>query len=397
MKFSNVLSLIALLSSARSAAAQVQQPCLGICSTDSGEKVCMFTVRLNLHAGELGYYTFDECGSGVNPTLGIEKGVTYKFVQGDISNYYHPMGLAYYADGAHDDVDELEPGIAPPGSASTCANTNTCPAPMYIRGGEYLGLYSNNDAIAPVFGDEDFGLDVYEPEFFLDPVTWKTAGTYVIALKFDVDDFTDDIFYFCHIHQFMTGRIKFVNSAGVAISAADTPLIPYEYDSPGAYDQSCGTHGLDDYQLPHAQCPEQFVCNKPDGATGAFAGCLDSMNCAMTVGMTTNVNQGSAIALFMHQMIPHHQNAVNMCKALMNSGDLSCDDITDEEDPLCAMTVLCYEIINVQNFQIQTMRGLLDAYGYDESDDCEVHIGSPPTKAPTKVSKHGKGHRGRRQ
>jgi hypothetical protein len=30
----------------------------------------------------------------------------------DITNYYHPLGLAYYPDGAHDDVDELEPGVS---------------------------------------------------------------------------------------------------------------------------------------------------------------------------------------------------------------------------------------------------------------------------------------------
>ena len=67
------------------------------------------------------------------------------------------------------------PQIEPPGSTSACADSNTCPAPMYIRGGKYLGKYSNNDAIAPLPGEvdcgEDFGLDFYEPKFFLDPVT----------------------------------------------------------------------------------------------------------------------------------------------------------------------------------------------------------------------------------
>ncbi len=63
---------------------------------------------------------------------------------------------------------------------------------MYIRGGEYLGEYSNIESIAPLTGSEDFGLDFYEPEFFLDPITWNSAGTYEIALKFDVDDFTGE-------------------------------------------------------------------------------------------------------------------------------------------------------------------------------------------------------------
>ena len=73
---------------------------------------------------------------------------------------------------------------------------------MYIKGGEYLGEYSNNDLYAPLQGSDNFGLDDYEPEFFLDFLTWKTAGKYEIALKFDVDDFTQDIFYFCHVSIF---------------------------------------------------------------------------------------------------------------------------------------------------------------------------------------------------
>ena len=63
------------------------------------------------------------------------------------------------------------------------------------------------------------------------------------------------------------------------------------------------------------------------------AECVDSMNYAMIVGMTTSVNQDNAIALFNHQMIPHHQNAVNMCKALFKSGETDCDDLADVEDP----------------------------------------------------------------
>merc|ERR1712118_316117 len=82
------------------------------------------------------------------------------------------------------------------------------------------------------------------------------------------------------------------------------------------------------------------------------------MNCAMTKGMTTNVNQDNAIALFNHQMIPHHQNAVNMCKALLFSGEADCSDLTDEEDSKCVINVICQEIINVQNAQIQTMRAI---------------------------------------
>ena len=61
--------------------------CYASCSNDeSGNEVCTFTTKVNLYAGELGYYQFEECGDEVNPTLGMEIGKTYKFVQQDRSN-----------------------------------------------------------------------------------------------------------------------------------------------------------------------------------------------------------------------------------------------------------------------------------------------------------------------
>lgn len=63
--------------------------CYASCSADesgSGNEVCTFTTKVNLYAGELGYYQFEECGDDVNPTLGMELGSTYKFVQKDRSN-----------------------------------------------------------------------------------------------------------------------------------------------------------------------------------------------------------------------------------------------------------------------------------------------------------------------
>jgi len=289
--------------------------------------------------------------------------------------------LAYYPDGAHADVDELEPGIAPPGSNSTCADNNSCPAPMYIKNGNYLGEYSNNDLIAPIADSDNFGLDDYEPEFFFDPVTWRDGVEYEVALKFDINDFEDDIFYFCHIHQYMTGRIKFVDEIGQVITKANSPTIDYEYDEPSDHDVGCGTFGTGDFTLPNNQCPEKFVCGADaDSETPVhkFAQCINSMNCAMTAGMTTGLPGDSVLALFNHQMIPHHQNAVNMCKAMLVSGEAECADITDEEDVKCAMRVLCYEIINQQNSQIQAMKGFLDNLGYDESNDCEVIVSDGP-------------------
>jgi len=387
-------------------------PCLAECIvTEDGNEICTFQVSRDELASELGYYKFtgvgdEDCG-GANPVLGIKKGATYLFTQRRTSNYYHPIGFAHGPDGALDEQPELEPGICfgqqrdEPELDCDCkkpadgtefgeGEVGSCPAPMYFRGNEYLGKYSNNAVVAPLSMNEDFGLDAYEPEFVIPLLQWKTAAkgvlfeqereNYFVALNIPTDiESNDDFFYFCHVHQFMTGRIKFVGEDGRALIPQNTKIIPYEYQQPDEYDLSCGTIGISSSRLPNDQCPETFVCNRPDAITkpkeNKFADCVDSMNCAMIKGMTTMVNMQSSIALFNHQMIPHHQQAVNMCKALDVAGGTECDDIVvDEDEPKCILKVLCQEIINVQNAQIQTMRGVLAQLNLKESDDCIVEI-----------------------
>ena len=113
---------------------------------------------------------------------------------------YHPLGFAYYPDGAHADADELEPGIAPPGSSSDCDKNMTCAAPMYYVDGDYKGTYSNNEDLVALTNDEDnFGLDDYEPLFFHPLPDWIGYGEFSVFLKVDDTDFSSDIFYFCHV------------------------------------------------------------------------------------------------------------------------------------------------------------------------------------------------------
>jgi hypothetical protein len=51
----------------------------------------------------------------------------------DITNWYHPLGFAYFPDGAHDDKEELEPTVDPtPGDDSDCAASESCQSPMYV-------------------------------------------------------------------------------------------------------------------------------------------------------------------------------------------------------------------------------------------------------------------------
>jgi hypothetical protein len=123
----------------------------------------------------------------LNPTIGIELGETYTIDQSDRSNWYHPMGFAYFPDGDHDGKDELEPVITQ--TNSDCPADFSCPAPKYHLNGEFLG----------VNGTENFGLDVYEPAFQQGIVDWSSAGNYTVELMFDDAAYTKDIFYFCHV------------------------------------------------------------------------------------------------------------------------------------------------------------------------------------------------------
>jgi uncharacterized protein (DUF305 family) len=334
---------------------------------------CNVVVRVNLLAGETGYYEIEGC-EGVNPTLHLEVGRTYLFDQSDKSNWYHLIGFSYEADGAHAGVDELEPGIAPGGS--DCAETLSCPAPMYWMNGAYAGVYSNIESLVPVTtGEDDFGLDNVEPLFFHPLGDWEAYGSFITALKFDDVNFNEDIFYFCHVHSLMTGRIKLIGSDGSKVSEANTPKIPYEYDCVSSFDESCGTFGIEQFQPSMSpQCPENFVCYDGAGSIGDMKGCIDAMNCAMLSGMTIfygDEGKSSKIndtVLFLREMIPHHQNAVNMAKNLLNSGEVECNlDAPVEEgqdvSTACLLDPIVRSIINTQNSQIQAMYGLLEEFG----------------------------------
>jgi hypothetical protein len=137
-----------------------------------------------------GYYTFDECPGVKNPTIGIEYGTPYRFIQKDRSNWFHPLGFAYFPVGVHHGPNELEPGSAE--SSSTCVTNNTCPTPMYFRNGMFLG--DGNDT-------SNFGVDAYRSDFFLGISEWSGNGEYSVMLTFDDEDYTNDIFYFCHVRS----------------------------------------------------------------------------------------------------------------------------------------------------------------------------------------------------
>ena len=80
-----------------------------------------FLFKFNPFHSKTGYYEVDGC-EGYQPTLIMKAGVTYTFIQQDISNWYHPLGFAYFPDGAHVGVPELEPTCSSQGCDDGCRN-----------------------------------------------------------------------------------------------------------------------------------------------------------------------------------------------------------------------------------------------------------------------------------
>lgn len=367
----------------------------------------VFTAQVNLFAGELGYYIFEECGMDVmNPSIAMEIGETYTFVQKHRNNYFHAIGFAYSPYGDEELKIEVEPGNS--FGDQSCVEDLTCPAPMYYLNETYLGHYSNNPTLTGNITrhEEDFGLDVYEPLFFRNPHEWTQFGTFNIKFRVDDPTISRDMFYFCHIHEFMGGRIKTTQN-GKVINPMDIPSLgfAYDYETPllSDFDKECGTYALGDFQLPHPLCPDKFVClpeEDPYAALGKsaseitgvnvelhkFIQCIDAMNCQMLAGMTTGIKAQDERALFIHQMIPHHQNAVNMAKALLKADKTKCPDLADDEDPDCILEGILYEIVNTQNLQIQAMYDYLDAKRMPEKDNCDVLVET--VTAPPKEASH---------
>ncbi|KAG7373588.1 protein of unknown function DUF305 containing protein [Nitzschia inconspicua] len=312
-----------------------------------------------------------------NPTIAMEIGETYTFVQKDRTNYYHPIGIAYSPYGDQEVKIEAEPGISV--GNQECIANHTCPAPMYYLNDEYLGKYSNIPGNETT-GEDDFGLDVYEPLFMRSPAEWTSHGTFSIQLRIDDDSIKSDLFYFCHIHEFMGGRIKLTKN-GKVLNELDTPDLGYEYDTLSEFDKECGTWGLGDFELPNPLCPERFVCNTDEASPELqqFSHCIDAMNCHMMAGMTTGVKKAlDEAALFVHQMIPHHQNAVNMAKALLKTNKLHCEDLSNEDEPDCVLESILFDIVNTQNMQIQVMYDFWASKRLPEQDNCDVYVETLP-------------------
>jgi len=157
------------------------------------------------------------------------------------------------------------------------------------------------------------------------------------------------IYYFCHIHSKMSGKIIIEDYEG-----DDEEQDLYSPVMNDSFDTGCGTSGTSEYRSGGEEdCGVSFFGGSLDTN---FEQCLQAIDCQMFSEMNseTTADENDAIVTFMQQMIPHHINAVNMAKLILKeTTQEELDAVEDFEDIL-------YTIINVQNFQIHQFRNYLN-------------------------------------
>jgi len=296
-----------------------------------------FCMMLDVFTGETGYYKFAGY-DGVSPDITVKIGETYVFDQSDASNWYHAVGFAYYPDGAHgatwggDERDEVE------------------------GAGELLYKIDGAATTCPEAGDT--GLDCYEPEFFYPRADWmakKYTAELTITQEMADKSHGGVIYYFCHIHSKMSGKIIIKNADGSAFtpSANPTELELYSPSTSTGADITCGTYSVSQYAGGgDTCCDERFLCGALDTN---FEKCLQAIDCKMNVEMMdgTTADSTDKIEVFAQQMIPHHLNAVYMARAVLKQVDAT--TINDVDD----LTDILWEIVNAQNYQIHQFRNYL--------------------------------------
>jgi hypothetical protein len=153
--------------------------CYASCDGDK----CTYHVKVDLYASEFGAITFEECEDiGVFPTITMELGKTYEFVQSDISNYMHPIGFGYHPDSPYQDLPEIEAVNAPPGTDGSCSKDESCPAVEYMLNGASITTEEYETMMAHPLGE------------------YVSYGTFSAELNFPDDTgYSYDLFYWCHV------------------------------------------------------------------------------------------------------------------------------------------------------------------------------------------------------
>jgi hypothetical protein len=250
-------------------------------------------LKWNAHASEWGAYTITGC-DGVNPKLSIAAGTTYTFDQSHASNWYHPIGFAYIAGGAHTECADSEGAIG------------ECPE----LGGETptttIQYYVDD---VPVTDDESgFGLDAYEPLFFNSQDHWG-GSDFEVTLNIPVSAQFTKIYYFCHIHAGMSAEIEITGSAGgnvlnpaalggeteASALAIFDGIVSGHQKSIAHFDQECGTYDASSFDpdSSHSTCSgKNVLCGA--GAGDTYAKCLQAVDCKMHHDMAVSVEAGAS-------------------------------------------------------------------------------------------------------
>jgi uncharacterized protein (DUF305 family) len=295
--------------------------------TNSANNFCM---TLDMFASETGYYKIAGY-NGPSPELTVRIGQTYTFDQTDASNWYHPVGFAYQPDGAH---------------GSTWGGAEL---PEVEGAGELQ--YKINGANPTCADAGDTGLDCYEPEFFYPRGEWRTKqykAELTITPAVAAASHGGVIYYFCHIHSRMSGKIRILNANGTPYtpSANPTELALYPTITPTPTQNTCGTTNM------NTSCSTRYVCGNLDST---FEQCLNAVDCEQFKNMKSQTDpHTSALRIFAAQMIPHHLNAIAMTKVLLRTDLAAVQGVEDFEDIL-------HSIINEQNFQVHQFRNLLES------------------------------------
>ena len=116
--------------------------------------------------------------------------------------------------------------------------------------------------------------------------------------------------------------------------------------------------GASKYSDTSKHCPGMtFLCGKSKNKV--FSKCMRAIDCHMHYEMSV-VEHENPLVTFMHQMIPHHLNAVNMARIALKH-TTKAPGYEDDSD--LDVGSLLVNIINTQNLQIQEMEKWLKKHG----------------------------------
>ena len=196
-----------------------------------------FHMRVDLFAGENGYFEEAARHDGHSPTLELIVGDTYFFDQTHHTNWMHPLGFSYYPDGHHgqtwggDPRDEITDFSA-------------------------LRYKANNVNAKRIVSPEimEYNTKAYDSAFMHPKQEWL-QNKYGVQLTI-----TDEIaakaaehgcvlYYFSRFHSKTSGKIKLSGCS----ATGEEPAAEYRHYVPEPFDETCGTY---DTRCANGSCPQ---------------------------------------------------------------------------------------------------------------------------------------------